>query len=258
MLQFILERANYWAIIGLMMVGLYIAFQSANMIKKLVGLSIFQTSVFFFYITLGKVAGGTAPILYGRDAAGHGDEHAEDSAHGGATAAHEATDIAGEHGAEAGDHDGAVLSDGGEAPESVEAGDLGVTGDELGEATPAEAGETGLEDVSDPELETTGEAVSPTIEVDGLAHEAPVHAPIEAGADPVNPFTGLNEVYSNPLPHVLILTAIVVGVATLAVGLAIVVRIREAYGTIEADEVREIDIETADKQDADDRMGVSA
>lgn len=58
--------------------------------------------------------------------------------------------------------------------------------------------------------------------------------------------------YSNPLPHVLILTAIVVGVATLAVGLAIVVRIREVYGTIESDEVRAFDIETADAQDADD------
>ena len=48
-------------------------------------------------------------------------------------------------------------------------------------------------------------------------------------------------VYSNPLPHVLILTAIVVGVATLALGLAIVVRIREAYGTIEEDEILERD-----------------
>jgi multicomponent Na+:H+ antiporter subunit C len=47
--------------------------------------------------------------------------------------------------------------------------------------------------------------------------------------------------YSNPLPHVLILTAIVVGVATLALGLAIVVRIREAYGSIEEDEILERD-----------------
>jgi multicomponent Na+:H+ antiporter subunit C len=45
--------------------------------------------------------------------------------------------------------------------------------------------------------------------------------------------------YSNPLPHVLILTAIVVGVATLALGLALVVRIREAYGSIEEDEILE-------------------
>ncbi len=44
-------------------------------------------------------------------------------------------------------------------------------------------------------------------------------------------------VYSNPLPHVLILTAIVVGVATLALGLALVVRIREAYGSIEEDDI---------------------
>ena len=45
------------------------------------------------------------------------------------------------------------------------------------------------------------------------------------------------QVYSNPLPHVLILTAIVVGVATMALGLALVVRVREAYGTIEEEEI---------------------
>ena len=162
MLEFILERANYWAIIGLMMIGLYIAFQSTNLIKKLIGLSIFQTSVFLFYITLGKVSGGTAPILYGRDELGH---HVPAAEHGG-------------------DH-------------------VGVGGDEV-----VSGGQQAL--------------------------------------------TGLQEVYSNPLPHVLILTAIVVGVATLAVGLAIVVRIREVYGTIESDEVRAFDIETADAQDADD------
>ena len=49
------------------------------------------------------------------------------------------------------------------------------------------------------------------------------------------------EVYSNPLPHVLILTAIVVGVATMALGLALVVRIRDAYGTIEEDEIRDVE-----------------
>ena len=48
-------------------------------------------------------------------------------------------------------------------------------------------------------------------------------------------------VYSHPLPHVLILTAIVVGIATLALGLALVVRINEAYGTIEEDEIFEQD-----------------
>ena len=62
----------------------------------------------------------------------------------------------------------------------------------------------------------------------------------------------LQETYSNPLPHVLILTAIVVGVATLSVGLALIVRIREVYNTIEADEVREIDMQVAQAEDDDD------
>lgn len=47
--------------------------------------------------------------------------------------------------------------------------------------------------------------------------------------------------YSNPLPHVLILTAIVVGVATTALGLALVIRIKEAYGTIEEDDIHNQD-----------------
>ena len=64
---------------------------------------------------------------------------------------------------------------------------------------------------------------------------------------------GLENIYSNPLPHVLMLTAIVVGVATLAVGLALVVRIREAYGTIESDEIRETDLEVARAEFAVDK-----
>lgn len=47
--------------------------------------------------------------------------------------------------------------------------------------------------------------------------------------------------YSNPLPHVLILTAIVVGVATTALGLALIVRIKEAYGTVEEDDIHKQD-----------------
>ncbi len=168
MLEFILERANYWAIIALMMVGLYITYQSTNLIKKLVGLSVFQTSVFLFYITLAKFAGGTAPILFGKDAKSHGGE----IGHGG---------------------------EGGAASEHF---------------------------------------------VD-----------VSHGVDPV---TGLHEIYSNPLPHVLILTAIVVGVSTLSVGLALIVRIREAYGTIEVDEMRQMDIIVADAQDADDVAGTIA
>ncbi len=117
----VLGLVNYWAFIFLMMVGFYILISQGNLIKKIVGLSIFQTAVFILYISMGKIRGGTAPIL-----------------------------------------------------------------------------------------------------MEG---------------DPV---------YSNPLPHVLILTAIVVGVATTALGLSLVVRIHEAYGTVEEDEIHEIDLAEAD------------
>lgn len=103
---------SYAITIFLMVAGLYIVIARNNLIKKLVGLSIFQTAVYLLYIAPGKLIGGTAPIV---------------------------------------------------APGFV--------------------------------------------------------------------------TYSNPLPHVLILTAIVVGIATMALGLALVVRIREAYGTIEEDDI---------------------
>ncbi|MCH8917827.1 MAG: cation:proton antiporter subunit C [Proteobacteria bacterium] len=114
----ILGLFNYWMVIVLMMIGLYTVVSRGNLVKKIVGLNIFQTSVFLLYISMGKVTGGTAPIL-----------------------------------------------------------------------------------------------------------------------------TGKPEVYSNPLPHVLILTAIVVGVATTALGLALVVRIKNAYDTIEEDEIQAADDE---------------
>ena len=104
---------NYIIVVILMMTGLFMVIARANLVKKMIGLSIFQTSVFIFYISLGKMAGGTAPILNG------------------------------------------------------------------------------------------------------------------------NPDT----LYSNPLPHVLILTAIVVGVATTALGLALILRINEAFGSVEEDEI---------------------
>ena len=127
---------NYWAVIVLMMVGFYTLIARTNLVKKLIGLNIFQTSVIMMYISFGKVTGGTAPIL---------PETAE-------------------------------------AVEHVE-----------GIAAGAEA------------AEVVAEAI----------------------------------LYSNPIPHVLMLTAIVVGVATLALGLSLVVRIKEAYGTIEESEIRD-------------------
>jgi len=113
-----LEYFNYWIVVFLMMAGFYIVIAHDNLIKKIVGLNIFQASVFVLYISFGKITGGTAPII-----------------------------------------------------------------------------------------------------AEGFS------------------------IYSNPLPHVLILTAIVVGVATTALGLALVVRINEAYGTIEDDEIHKADEE---------------
>ncbi len=164
MLEFILERGNYWAIIGLMMIGLYICFAATNLIKRLIGLGLFQTSIVLFYVSLSRVDGGTAPILFGADwkkAKGYGEE-----SHGG------------DHAADA-------------AASAYDSAHAYTSG-------------------------------------------------------------GLENVYSNPLPHVLMLTAIVVGVATLAVGLATIVRIREAYGTVETDEIREMDLDVAIAEAADE------
>ncbi|MEP1206698.1 MAG: cation:proton antiporter subunit C [Rhizobiaceae bacterium] len=115
--DFILGHLNYWLFVILMLTGLYIVVARGNLLKKIVGLNIFQVAVFMLYISMGKVTGGTAPII-------------------------------------------------GDNPDAI---------------------------------------------------------------------------YSNPLPHVLILTAIVVGIATTSLGLALIVRINEAYGTIEEDEVLELD-----------------
>ena len=109
---------NYWVFAVLLMIGFYAIIAKLNLIKKLIGLSLFQSAVFLLYITMGKIEGGTAPIF----------------------------------------SDASTIT-----------------------------------------------------------------------------------VFSNPLPQVLILTAIVVGISTTALGLAIVVRIREEYGSIEEQEIAEID-----------------
>ena len=115
-MDMILGHYNYWMVIIIMMAGFYTVISRGNLVKKIVGLNIFQVSVFLLYISIGNVKGGATPII-----------------------------------------------------------------------------ETGV------------------------------------------------ALYSNPLPHVLILTAIVVGVATTALGLALVVRIKEAYGTIEEDDIHNQD-----------------
>ncbi len=146
---------NYWIVIFLMMTGFYIVIARENLIKTIIGLNIFQTSVFLLYITMGKVTGGTAPILKG--------SHSGES-----------------HGAES------------HGPESR-----------------------------------------------GAEHGQELHSAAEGHLD--SGVEAVTEIYSNPIPSVLMLTAIVVGIATTALALALVVRIREEYGTIEEDEILEMD-----------------
>lgn len=119
----LLGHFNYYIVVGLMMIGLYAVIARGNLVKKVIGLNIFQTSVFILFISLGKIAGGSTPVMR-----------------------------------------------------------------------------------------------------EGV------------------------EVYSNPLPHVLILTAIVVGVATTAVALAIAVRIRETYGSLDDDVL-------GSESDGDEKLG---
>ncbi len=64
---------------------------------------------------------------------------------------------------------------------------------------------------------------------------------IDGGTAPIVQAGVVDQIFSNPLPQVLILTAIVVGISTIALGLAVVVRIYEAYGTIEDDEIQQAD-----------------
>lgn len=58
-----LGHYNYWMVIVLMMTGLYVVLARQNLVKKIMGVTIFQVSVIMLYITMGKVEGGTAPIF---------------------------------------------------------------------------------------------------------------------------------------------------------------------------------------------------
>jgi multicomponent Na+:H+ antiporter subunit C len=161
---------NYWVVICLMMTGFYIVISSGNLMKTVIGLNIFQTSVFLLYITMGKIDGGTAPILQGGH--GHGHEHGHSELHG--------------HG----------------EPHASLGSDL-------------------IHQVS----YTDSKADHAHEIVESVGHHA---------ADAVT-------LYSNPLPSVLMLTAIVVGIATTALALALLVRIREEYGSIEEDDILAMD-----------------
>ena len=250
--EFALERYNYWIVIILMMTGLYIVFARGNLVKKVVGLNLFQTSVFIFYITIGKISGGTAPIFIDGGYGGHGDEHGGDHGEGYGSGEHGAANHSAEgHSAEGGDLHGKI--------DNLPANDLKAATDALGPNT-----EMGEEAVDAPSLHTAPTGIPEnTLPADKVANEAladavkpaegfdvagegaadAAHGAEGALADSLSGVgAGAGEIiYTNPLPHVLILTAIVVGVATTAVGLALAVRIREAYGTIEEDELHALD-----------------
>lgn len=192
-LKRVLGLYNYWVVIFLMMTGFYIVIARSNLVKTVIGLNIFQTSVFLLYITMGKIKNGTTPILSAEEAKqmSHAGHH--DAGHGTGHHVDKGVEHINEH---AGDHLGA--------------------GEQTGEQTGEGAGEHVHEAMSG-----TGE--NATAEIGEVAEVT-------------------QRVFSNPLPSVLMLTAIVVGIATTALALALIVRIREDYGTIEEDEIMEIDL----------------
>ena len=320
MFEFILARYNYWIVIILMMMGLYIVFSRGNLVKKVIGLNIFQTSVFIFYITIGKIAGGTAPIYIGGHGDGHGEKHDDGHGDGHSDTGHGETGpgqtghgeldlseaVAGK--TQSGLHAGAgappnvmpesaavheraasepvsiddLMGAGGNAdslhtvPGTLENG-RPVSPEAITDALAAEilnktheqagalAGDGGGLSFEVSDMMT--EALNQTTEdqhggagsfVNGETGKAPSGQPVSPAPAPedhgassealpdiaraaAQAMENAEPIYSNPLPHVLILTAIVVGVATTAVGLALAVRIREAYGTIEEDELEAAD-----------------
>lgn len=206
LLDFAIERYNYWIVIILMMTGLYTVITRGNLIKKMIGLNLFQTSVFIFYITIGKIAGGTAPIYLPGDLeklAGHAD------------APHEAP------------HDAAS------AAEPTKLHDAGAHGAGDAAANRLDSVANARDSASLHQSPGDANAVAAL-----HAAAADDHAAAGAAGEAAHlPDAVIDTIYTNPLPSVLILTAIVVGVATTAVGLALAVRIREAYGSIEEDEL---------------------
>jgi multicomponent Na+:H+ antiporter subunit C len=181
-LELVLSHYNYWIVIFLMMTGFYLVIARGNLIKTIIGLNIFQTSVVLLYVTMGKVSGGKGAPIMPLDS-GHGHGH-DDHGHS-------------DHGSEAVPH---------------------------GQDAVPHADDHGLLDaLPNEELQQPMQLVAyEDTHVETVSHAA-------------------DAIYSNPLPSVLMLTAIVVGVATTALALALTVRIREEYGTIEEDEILELD-----------------
>ncbi len=245
-IDFALGRYNYWIAIILMMTGLYIVYERGNLVKKVVGLNLFQTSVFIFYITIGKIAGGTAPIYIGGELE-HGESGGEGEA-AGEGALHEAP-------ADSANTLGDAVSP--DVNDKIDNTTQSLHGKIINDF-PANDLKAGLESIKPPADASASLHTAPDIDAGKIANDAlaaiekppalaldlsdtSLHGDAAANAMGEAAHQVSEVIYSNPLPHVLILTAIVVGVATTAVGLALAVRIREAYGTIEEDELEALD-----------------
>ena len=208
-----------------------------NLVKKIIGLNVFQTSVFIFYITIGKITGGTAPIYTPEDwdartSHGHGHGHGQ----GAGLDAHATVDhVANDHGTS--DH---AVSDHEASISGAHENSLHASSDHANQLNATHGGHAASPDGA----VIDGHAISAHANEPLVAVPSTIH--IGPGGEALSTHGGgttsaIEVVYSNPLPHVLILTAIVVGVATTAVGLALAMRIREAYGTIEEDELEALD-----------------
>ena len=68
MLEFIVGKVNYYIYIVLMMIGFYGMMGKKNLVKKVIGMNIFQWSIILFYVSIGAKKGGGIPIISG----GHG------------------------------------------------------------------------------------------------------------------------------------------------------------------------------------------
>ncbi len=259
MWDFILERYNYWVVIMLMMIGLYIVISRGNLVKTLVGLNLFQTSVFVFYISMARIAGGTAPIYTKADYKARLKEglpqeqithisYTGNAGHHGA--GHHGEGDYGKHGegakggygnSEGGNHEAigggtGSLHDG----EAMPSNDLSsMMGAQTSGEVIAHQPMPDLHDMSNMEANMAPN-MGADMAANGPGFSGPENMAYETLPNIIPSDVG-EVIYSNPLPHVLILTAIVVGVATTAVGLALAVRIREAYGTIEEDELEAAD-----------------
>ena len=189
------DKFNYWVYIVIMMIGLYAMVSKNNLIKKLIGMSVFQTAIILFYVSIGYKDDATIPILYHNQV--HGAHHAEEGDHSDEGAHHNET-----HAVEA------------IAQEASHHGD-----DHAVDAAHAEVDPHEADDLIDAHV----------------MHNESDHA-FEAGHGGLD--IDPNQ-FENPLVHVLMLTAIVVGVATLGVGLAITQKLYGEFGTIEEHEIIE-------------------